>query len=669
MDLVEGRLEVSLKGFGFVIPDNPDEMDIYVHRDSMNGAMHKDRVVARASQRASDSDRKREGEIVKIVTRANGRIVGRFESTRRYAIVIPDDKRLGTEVYIKKTGFGEAKSGDKVIVEILKWPEKERSAEGTVVEILGQEGDPGLDVLSIIVKHAMPREFPETVEQAAERIPISIAAKELENRRDLRNLTIVTIDGEDAKDLDDAVHIEKRAGGGWILGVHIADVSYYVTEGGPLDKEASLRGTSVYLVDRVIPMLPERLSNGICSLNPREDRLALSATMEIDENGNFVSHELFPSIIRVHTRLSYTIVRKILADKDVQLRQQYEILVQPLEEMERLSAVLRNRRMRRGAIDFDFPEIKVKIDEAGKPIALEKRLRSIAESIIEEFMLAANETVAEHMDKLKIPFVFRVHAEPEPEKMIQLNTLLQNFGQRFAYSGEVHPMTLQKVLTRIAGRPEERIISTVMLRSLKQARYEAENIGHFGLASRFYTHFTSPIRRYPDLIVHRLLRETLAKGGISDKRKQKWLALLPEIATHSSERERSAAEAERESVDLKKVEYMAQFVGQEFPAVISGVTNFGFFAELENGVEGLVHVSSLGDDFYQFSEEQYSLIGQRHKKVFQLGAAVQVRLEKVNPEERTIDFTLIQETKHSRAKEVKTNVRSQTQRNKNRRRK
>ncbi|HWQ60816.1 MAG TPA: ribonuclease R, partial [Negativicutes bacterium] len=434
--------------------------------------------------------------------------------------------------------------------------------------------------------------------------------------------------------------VERGKNGRFLLGVHIADVSHYVRENTPLDDEARERGTSVYLVDRVLPMLPHRLSNGICSLNAGVDRLAMSVQMEIDSNGRVLAYEIFPSVIRVHTRLSYNIVRRILAEDDEELKAEYRPLLGQLAEMERLCSILRQRRLSRGAIDFDFPELKVRLDERGRPTAIEKRTRSIAESVVEEFMLAANETVAEHMDKLGVPFVFRVHEEPDPEKMVKLNNLLHNFGQGLRKPDEIRPKALQRVLDRVAGRPEERLISTVMLRSLKQARYEAANLGHFGLAATYYTHFTSPIRRYPDLIVHRILRDTFASGDISARRRQKLAAVLPEIALHSSQRERAAAEAERETTDLKKVEYMAQFVGEEFAGTISGVTAFGLFVELENGIEGLAHVSGMDDDYYRYDEERYALLGQRTGKVYRLGDAARVTLVKVNPAERTIDFVL-----------------------------
>lgn len=642
MNLLVGKLSASNKGYGFVIPDKikfPDETDVFIPPDAMMSAMHHDRVIVRIHCQ-SGQGKSRDGEIIRIVERANSRIVGTFEASRNFGFVTPDDLRLGQDIFIPKDDKNIIKTGSKVVVEITKWPEKKRSAEGKVVEVLGNKGDTGIEILSIIKRHNLPIEFPVEVQQAAEKAPATISEEEIAGRRDMRHLPIVTIDGEDAKDLDDGVYVERLKNGNYLLGVYIADVSHYVQENSILDKEAQERGTSVYLVDRVLPMLPRRLSNGICSLNAGEDRLAMSANMEIDHQGQVVNYEIFPSVIRVIKRLTYTVVRKILVDHDEALIADYQELLPQLENMERLCRILRDRRMRRGAIDFDFPELKVKLDDTGKPIEIVKRVRTLAESIIEEFMLVANETVAEHMDKLKVPFVFRVHEEPDAEKIIKLNNLLHNFGQNIPKMDEIKPGILQKVLVNIAGRPEERIISTVMLRSLKQARYESQNIGHFGLAATYYTHFTSPIRRYPDLIVHRVIRETFKSGDISAKRREKLTAMLPPIALHSSERERAAAEAERETVSLKTTEYMAQFVGEKFDGIINGVTAFGIFVELDNGVEGLVRVSSMEEDYYQYVEEQYALIGERTKKVYRLGDAVRVILVRVSTEERNIDFVL-----------------------------
>ena len=642
MSLVVGRLSLSSKGFGFVIPENPlteDESDLYIAQDDLKTAMHNDVVIARVN-RQNLAGRSREGEIVRIVNRANKKIIGTFDASKNFGFVIPDDKRIGQDIFVARENFNKAKVGAKVVVEIINWPDKQRSAEGKIVEVLGYKGDVGIEILSIIKKHDLAMEFPAEVEQEANKVPEQVMVDDSENRRDLRDKIIVTIDGDDAKDLDDAIYIERLANGNFLLGVHIADVSYYVRENTPLDKEARERGTSVYLVDRVLPMLPRRLSNGICSLNAGEDRLAMSIEMEIDYRGKVLKYEIFPSIIKVHTRLTYNIVRQILVDNDEALRQEHAKLMEPLENMERLCHILRNHRMQRGAVDFDFPEIKVKLDDTGKPIELVKRVRSLSESIIEEFMLIANETIAQHMHKIKMPFVFRVHEQPDQGKIDKLNNLLHNFGQNIPKSDEIRPKELQNILKKVAGKPEERIISTVMLRSLKQARYEAENIGHFGLAATYYTHFTSPIRRYPDLIVHRLLRETFRTGDVSEKRKQKLTAILPEIALHASQRERAAAEAERETVDLKKVEYMTQFIGQHFMGIINGVTAFGIFVELESGVEGLVRVSSMQNDYYVYVEEQYALIGEHTKKVYRLGDQVEIIVANANIEERNIDFII-----------------------------
>ena len=639
MKMIEGRLQLSGRGFGFVIPSIPEEPDVFIPREGLQDAMHGDQVSVRVLDRVSTAGRKAEGQIVKVLRRANTHIVGSFTASRGIFNVQPSDVKISTTIVVPPKAINGARAGDQVIVEITRWPQKGGPAEGKVTEILGRIGEPGVDVLTVIAAHQLPRDFPPAVTQAAERVPAAILPAELEGRRDLRALATVTIDSEDAKDLDDAVHVERIGPGQYRLGVHIADVSHYVRENSPLDIEARLRGTSVYLVDRVIPMLPHRLSNGICSLNHDEDRLTLSASMDIDGNGRVTRYEIFPSVIRVNTRLSYKIVRGILADKDATLREQYAHLVPMLEMMEQLADVLRKKRSRRGAIDFDLPEIKVLLDDQGHTIGLDKRIRTVSESIIEEFMLAANETVAEHMDRREIPFVYRVHADPDPEKMAKLADLLRSFGQHIGAWTEVKPMDLQKALAWMAGRPEEKMVSTLMLRSLKQARYEAENAGHFGLAAKYYTHFTSPIRRYPDLIVHRLLHETM-QGPLSPERREQLMQLLPKIAADSSDRERAATEAERESVDMKTAEYMVQFIGEEFPSTIAGVTSFGFFVELENGVEGLVHISSLDDDYYQYMEDQHCLIGDRLKKRYRLGDAVTVRLIRANPADRTIDFTL-----------------------------
>ena len=639
MGLVVGRFQLTSKGFGFVIPDNKGERpDVFIPPRALGGAMNNDRVMARVE--SSSGGNKPEGEIIRIITHANNKIVGIFHQSGDFGFVTPDDKRIGQDIYIMKRHFGGAKTNQKVVAEITEWPVERRNAEGKIIEILGNVGDVGLEILSIIKQNDLPLEFPPQVIEASKRVPKSIKQSELEGRRDLRDLPIVTVDGDDAKDLDDAVYVKQLGKDEFLLGVHIADVSYYVKKNAVLDKEARERGTSVYLVDRVLPMLPERLSNGICSLNAGEDRLTMSCEMHIDRKGRILSYEIFPSVIHVRHRLSYRIVREILVNGDEGLAQKYEDVVPMLKMMEELCLVLRKKRTTRGAIDFDLPEQKVILDEQGRPVEIVQRIRSIAESIIEEFMLAANETVARHMFNQKWPFIYRVHDLPNEEKMKDLAKLLANFNVKLKVSEETKPGEVQKALAEMAGKPEERLVSTVALRSLKQAVYQTENIGHFGLAAEYYTHFTSPIRRYPDLIVHRLLHEWVSDPAMNAQKSEKLELNLDAIAEHSSIRERAAAEAERATVDLKKAEYMAGHIGEEFDGVISGVTAFGMFIELENGVEGLVHISSLMDDYYEFYEDRYALLGSHTRKVYRLGDPVRIEVLQVNIADRNIDFIM-----------------------------
>ncbi len=646
MNLCVGRLQGNAKGFAFLIPDDPQEMDVYIKNEDVNGAMHNDRVVVRLYKHLEDG-KKREGEVIRILKRANEKVVGTYENSRYFGFVAPDDKRLGQDIYIPQNGTGEASEGDKVVVEILQWPQARRNAEGRIIEVLGHKNDPGTDILSIVRKFQLPEEFSAEVLQAAEKIPAAISAKEYRKRRDLRLLPMVTMDGEDAKDLDDAVSLEMLADGCYRLGVHIADVGYYVQEGGILDQEAFKRATSVYLVDRVIPMLPPRLSNGICSLNPQEDRLSMSCMMEIDPRGEIVQHEIFPSVIKVDERMTYTHVRQILEDRTPELLARYGPFVETFHRMRDLCLLLRNKRLQRGAIDFDFPESKVRLDEFGKPLEIIKRERSIAEMIIEEFMIAANETVAEHYYWLEVPFLYRVHEEPDHDDIVQLNEFLGAFGYHIKENsrGAASPKAFQQIVELTKGRPEERPVNTTLLRSLKHARYAPEPLGHFGLASKYYSHFTSPIRRYPDLAIHRVIREVIACGSLEKKRLTKLIPLMGEYAEHSSLRERVAEEAERESVDLKKVEFMKDTVGQVYDGFISGVTSFGFFVELSNSVEGLVHVSTLNDDYYQYIEKHLMLVGEHTRKVYRIGDPVQVKVTRVDIAERNLDFELIPEKK------------------------
>lgn len=644
MDLIRGRVQAHAKGFAFLIPDDRDHPDVYINANDLKSAMNGDIVLVRVTSRSAAGG-KLEGEIIRIVKRAITQVVGIFQNNESYGFVLPDDKRINRDIFIPKNAFNGAVDGEKVVVRIVNYPEGRSAAEGEVAEVLGHKDDPGVDIISIIRKHQLPEAFPEEVLAEAEQAPDSITDEEIvqQGRRDLRDKTIVTIDGEDAKDLDDAVNVELLPNGHYLLGVHIADVGYYVREGSELDKEAYNRGCSVYLVDRVIPMLPHRLSNGICSLNPQVDRLTLSCEMEFDENMKVVNHDVFTSVIRTKERMTYTNVRKILEDEDPELMERYSGLVDTFRLMKELALKLRGNRMRRGAVDFDFQESKVIVDEKGKAVDIVKRERSIAEQMIEEFMLAANETVAEHFHWLKVPFIYRIHENPDPERLQNFLAFAENFGYHVKGRGNsIHPRALQGLLEDIQGTKEQTVISTMMLRSMKQAKYDAETSGHFGLAAEYYSHFTSPIRRYPDLAIHRVIREVIEnKGTLSNKRQEYLASRMPDVAQQSSERERVAVEAERDTDQLKKAEYMLDKVGEEFDGMISSVTNFGMFIELENSVEGLIRLSALTDDYYHFDEKVMSLIGERTAKVFRIGDELKIRVARVNMDDHTIDFELI----------------------------
>ncbi|CAG7648695.1 Ribonuclease R [Paenibacillus solanacearum] len=643
MNLIRGKLQAHAKGFGFLIPEDRDHPDVYIHANDMATAMNGDIILVRINSKSTAGGRM-EGEVVRVVSRGNTEIVGLFQSHDEYAFVIPDDKRVVRDVFVPKDAFNGAMDGHKVVVKIVSYPEGRAAAQGEVIEILGHKNDPGVDILSIIRKHGLPEEFPDDVMEEASEAPDTISPEELEGRRDLRGKRIVTIDGEDAKDLDDAVNVERLSNGNYVLGVHIADVSYYVREDSALDQEAYNRGCSVYLVDRVIPMLPHRLSNGICSLNPQVDRLTMSCEMEFDPQMNVVRHDIFTSVIKTSERMTYKNVRLLLAgEAEPEIAEKYAYLMDDFRTMEELAMKLRSKRMKRGAIDFDFIESKILVDEDGKPTDIIKRDRTVAEMIIEEFMLAANETVAEHFYWLKVPFLYRVHEDPDAEKLQHFMEFITNFGYVVRGKGNtVHPRALQTLLEEIRGTKEETVISTVMLRSMKKAMYDSQSLGHYGLAAEYYSHFTSPIRRYPDLIIHRVIREVLESGGLlSDARHEYLASRMDDIAKQSSDRERVAVDSERETEALKKAEYMLDKVGEEFDGIISSVTSFGIFVELGNTVEGLIRLSDLTDDYYHFHEAQHALIGERTSRIYRLGDEVKVRVARVNMDERTIDFEMV----------------------------
>ena len=630
-----GVFSGNARGFGFVAIEGQEE-DVFIPADRTGGALHGDRV-----QIVIDSEGRGgrpEGTVVRILEHANETLVGTYEKGKGYGFVIPDNQRISKDIFIPQGCSQGAVSGHKVMVKIRDFGEKKgKKPEGVITEILGHIHDPGVDILSIVRAYNLPEDFPGAVKNQLKQVPDEVKKDSWAGRKDLRDLPTVTIDGEEAKDLDDAISIE-RAGDGYRLGVHIADVSHYVQEHTPLDEEAFKRGTSVYLVDRVIPMLPHKLSNGICSLNEGEDRLALSCLMEIDSQGNVTGHEIAETVIRSDRRMTYTAVNAIVTDHDPQVTAEYAEFAEMFLLMKELADILRKKRHARGSIDFDFPESKIVLDEKGKPLEIKAYERNAATRIIEDFMLLANETVAEDYFWQELPFRYRTHDKPDEDRMKRLGTFINNFGYVLRMpGGQVYPKEIQKLLDKVEGTPEELLISRLTLRSMKQAKYTTENTGHFGLAARYYTHFTSPIRRYPDLQIHRIIKESL-HGGLTGKRISHYEKILPQVAVQTSALERRADEAERETDKLKKVQYMERFIGQEFEGVISGVTSWGFYVELPNTVEGLVHISELRDDYYVFLEERYELSGEMTGKTYKLGQTIRVQLTGCDRFSKTIDF-------------------------------
>ena len=631
-----GTYQAHQRGFGFVTIEGEDE-DIFISEDDINGAFHGDNV--EVIIKATPEGKRREGKITKILSHGTTQLVGYFQRNKNFGFVIPDNAKFSQDVFVPLERSKGAVTGHKVVVELTSYGRKGKKPEGKIVEIIGHINEPGTDIMSIVKAFDLPVEFPEKVMNQAERVGDKIIPADMAGRMDLRNWDMVTIDGEEAKDLDDAISI-RRQEDNYLLGVHIADVANYVQEKNALDREAYKRGTSVYLADRVIPMLPHALSNGICSLNEGEDRLALSCIMTITPKGEVIDHKIAETVICVNRRMSYTSVKKILEDNDEQEIEKYKEFYPMFKLMEELAGILRGKRKKRGSIDFDFPETKMILDENGKPLELKPYDRNVATKIIEDFMLIANETVAEDYFWQEIPFVYRTHETPDEEKIKKLAIFINNFGHSLHIANNaVRPKEVQKLLTKVEGTAEEMLISRLALRSMKQAKYTPDNTGHFGLAAPYYCHFTSPIRRYPDLQIHRIIKENI-RGRMNVNRREHYEGILPEVAKHSSEMERRAEEAERETVKLKKAEYMEDHIGEVFEGVISSITKWGMYVELSNTIEGLVHVTNMCDDHYNYYEERYEMVGEHTNKVYKLGQTVNVRVLDVDKLQRTIDFEL-----------------------------
>lgn len=642
LQMATGTFIGHARGFGFVTPDAGGE-DIFIPASETMGAMQKDRVLYKVLHKA-EKGKKADGVIVRILERGQQRIVGTFEAgSKGYGFVVADDKKIAKDIFISRENTKGAVTGHKVVVEITDYGEDRRNPEGKVIEILGHINDPGVDILSVIRRYELAVEFPEEVYAEIEHLGTEVAEADKKGREDLRDLLTITIDGADAKDLDDAVSLKRLGNGNFELGVHIADVSHYVRENTALDKEAYARGTSVYLVDRVIPMLPHKLSNGICSLNPHVDRLALSCLMEVNGRGEVVSHRILESVINSDYRMTYTAVREILEDGAPALLEQYAEILPMLEDMEELRQILGEKRRKRGSVNFDLPESKIILDENGKPIDIKPYEKSIATNMIEEFMLVCNETIAENSFWQEMPFMYRSHQEPDEDKLEKMEQFLRGFGYYLRKKdGEIHPRELQKVLQKAEETDEERIITRMVLRSMMQARYTAENGGHFGLAAKYYCHFTSPIRRYPDLEIHRMIKKML-HGELDEKASAYYRRKMPDWAKHCSKQERVAEDAERDTDALKKVEFMEDKVGQIYEGIISGVTNWGIYVELPNTIEGMVALSQMDDDYYEFDEKKMLVFGKRTKKSYRLGDKVVVSVAKVDRMMGTIDFVFEEE--------------------------
>ena len=638
---LEGIYRKNQKGFGFVkIEEREDE--IYIAKKNSINALNGDKVLIKIIEEKTDS-KKAEGRIIKVLEREKDTVVGTFQYSRSFGFVVPDDKNFGTDIFISKKNFGKARNNQKVLVKITKYPKKGKNAEGKIVEILGRIDEAGVDMLSLIKEHNLPDEFPEPVLEEAKRCGNKVDKKDIPNRVDKRNEIIFTIDGEDAKDLDDAVRVIKLDNGNYKLDVHIADVSYYVRENSLLDKEALIRGTSIYMLGRVIPMLPRELSNGICSLNAGEDRFTLSCSMEINPKGKVVSSEVYKGIINVTERMNYHDVQKIIDGTDKKVLKKYEPYIQNFKDMEELAKILKARRIEEGYLNLDIPESQIDLDENGKVTNISKYETSFANEIIEQFMLSANETIAEKFYWLDAPFIYRVHEEPDLEKVQELNKFLFNFGLKIkANKDHIYPKEFAKVLEEIKGKEEEKVISNLILRTLKVARYEEENKGHFGIAGKYYCHFTSPIRRYPDLFIHRIISKYLENSyDVDEKFIEKYKEQAKERAKQSSDREKVATTVEREAEDIKKTEYMEDKIGNEYDGIISSITSFGMFVELANTVEGLIRFENLGNEYFIYDEERKRLIGEKTNTTYKIGDKVKIRVAKASKLLRQVDFEIV----------------------------
>lgn len=649
-NIFEGIYKGTTKGFGFVKIEGEEE-EIHIAKNNVGHALNGDTVLIKILE--GQKGKRKEGKIIQILKHEKTILVGIFEKSRNFGFVIPDDKKLGSDIFIPKKYFNKAKNNDKVVIEIIKFPEQNKKAEGKIIEVLGNIDEAGVDMLSIIKEYRLPNEFPEKVIKEAIKIKEEISEKELKNRKDFRKEEIFTIDGEDAKDLDDAVQVKKLKNGHYVLGVHIADVSHYVKENSNLDKEAIIRGTSVYMLNRVIPMLPKELSNGICSLNEGKDRLTLSVIMEIDSKGKVVSSEITKGIIKVTKRMNYhdvgILINSKYTDEEKIIVKKYEKYVKHFKLMAELATILKKRRESKGYLNLDIPEAKIILDKRGIAIDIQKYELNFANEIIEQFMLTANETIAERFFWIEAPFIYRVHETPDEDKIKELNQFLFNFGYKIKGNlEEIHSKAFAEIIEKIKGKDEERLISNLILRTLKVAKYESENKGHFGIASKYYCHFTSPIRRYPDLFIHRIISKYIDKNyGVSEEWKEKYREQATLMATNSSEREKIAQKAERDSVDIKKAEFMQNKIGEVYEGMVSSITAFGMFVELDNTIEGLIRFEDLGKEYFIYDENRKTLVGEKTKKSYKIGDKVKIKVIKADKQLREIDFAIVNEEKRA----------------------